>query len=266
MTGNVILESRDVGKRFGSFQAVEGVNYRVCEGESVGIIGPNGAGKTTFFNLLTGMFRPSSGSIHYRGQDVSGLSGDRRTALGLVRTFQLVSVFNTLPVIDNLVLAVLRGKPGLVSRCGFLFGRRRPKAVLAACEAALDRVGIDPLVWDQPTANLSYGNKRKLEIAMALALRPAVLLLDEPLAGLSDYEINEVRDLLHQVKRDFTLVIIEHKISRILDLVSRLSVMHEGHLIAEGPVETILADPTVRLVYWGEQQAEPAAANAEGSP
>ena len=256
MTRDVILESRGVGKRFGGFPAVEGVSYQVHEGESAGMIGPNGAGKSTSFNLLTGMFPPSSGSIHFQGRDVSTLSGNRRTALGLVRTFQLVSVFNSLTVVDNLVLAVVRGSPRPGRGMGFFLGARRPKAVLDACHAALERVGIDPAAWEEPTANLSYGNKRKLEIAMALALRPKVLLLDEPMAGLGESEITEVLALLYRVRSEFTLVIIEHKISRILDLVTRLSVMHEGHLIADGAADAVLSDRTVRRVYWGEQEGE----------
>lgn len=251
MSGEAILESRGATKRFGDFTAVEGVSYKVAPGESAGIIGPNGAGKSTFFNLLTGMFPPSEGQILFRGQDVTKFGADRRVALGLVRTFQLVSVFNTLPVLDNLVLAVTRFGPDYASKPSFMLGAAHKRRIADACRGHLARVGLEHLAG-MLTDELSYGDKRKLEIAMAMALKPQVLLLDEPLAGLSDVEITEVQELIHAVKHEFTLVIIEHKISRLLTLVQRLSVMHEGRLIAEGDPDTVLDDPQVREVYWGE--------------
>ena len=250
MPSDVILESTAVSKRFGNFTAVDQVNYRLFQGEAAGIIGPNGAGKSTFFNLLTGLYTPTSGKIAYFGRDVTRLRAEQRVRLGVVRTFQLVSVFDTLPVLDNLVLAVARLDLKSRSSPSFLLGSAHPKTVLERCHAALARVGIRHLAGEM-TARLSYGDKRKLEIAMALSLQPQVLLLDEPLAGLSDAEINEILTLIREVRKELTLVIIEHKISRIVDLVSRLSVMHEGKLIADGPPDQVLADPLVRQVYWG---------------
>jgi len=251
MSGEAILESRGVTKRFGDYTAVEGVSYRVAAGESAGIIGPNGAGKSTFFNLLTGLFPPSEGQIFFGGREVTAMGADSRVALGLVRTFQLVSVFNSLPVLDNLVLAVARFSPDYDSKASFMLGSAHKRRIADACMAQLDMVGLtglDKVLTDE----LSYGDKRKLEIAMAMALKPQVLLLDEPLAGLSDVEITEVQELIQAVKHQFTLVIIEHKISRLLTLVNRLSVMHEGRLIAEGDPDKVLDDPLVREVYWGD--------------
>lgn len=250
MQNEVILESKSVSKRFGDFTAVDSVNYQLLAGEAAGIIGPNGAGKSTFFNLLTGLYPPSKGQILFNAQEITRLRADQKVNLGLVRTFQLVSVFDTLPVLDNIVLSVARFDPVTSNQLRFTLGRAHPTHIVEKCLEALERVGIKQLA-QETTAELSYGDKRKLEIAMGLALKPKVLLLDEPLAGLSDGEITEVLDLIKLVKKEMTLVIIEHKISRIVDLVSRLSVMHEGKLIANGTPDDVLKDPLVREVYWG---------------
>ncbi len=252
MPKEVILESKSVSKRFGDFTAVDRVSYQLLQGEAAGIIGPNGAGKSTFFNLLTGLYTPTEGQISLFSQDVTKMRADQRVRLGVVRTFQLVSVFDTLSVLDNLVLSVARFDPKVSKKYRFILGSAHPSHVVDACIAALERVGIRHLAQEM-TAELSYGDKRKLEIAMGLALKPKVLLLDEPLAGLSDGEITEVLELVRQVKKELTLVIIEHKISRIVDLVTRLSVMHEGKLIADGPPHEVLQDATVREVYWGPE-------------
>jgi branched-chain amino acid transport system ATP-binding protein len=252
MSEEVLLQSRSITKRFGDFTAVDGVDYQLRQGEVAGIIGPNGAGKSTFFNLLTGLFPPSAGTVTYRGADITNQGPHKRVALGLIRTFQLVSVFDSLSVLDNLVIAVVHFRKksrGLL--WGFL-GNPHAPAVVDNCRVALERVGLAQKIG-LPTSELSYGDKRKLEIAMALALRPQVLLLDEPFAGLSEVEITDVLDLIHRLKTEFTLVIIEHKITRILGLVTRLSVMHEGRLIADGPPDAVLCDATVRRVYWGEE-------------
>ena len=254
MQNEVILESKSISKRFGDFTAVEQVSYQLLCGESAGIIGPNGAGKSTFFNLLTGLFPPTEGQISLFSQDVTNLRADQRVGLGVVRTFQLVSVFNTLSVLDNLVLSVVRSDPKARGKSRFILGSSHPTYIINECNEALERVGIHHLAQEM-TAELSYGDKRKLEIAMGLALKPQVLLLDEPLAGLGDGEITEVLDLIRRVKKELTLVIIEHKISRIVDLVSRLSVMHEGKLIADGSPDEVLQDPMVRQVYWGDDSA-----------
>ena len=250
MQKEIVLESKSVSKRFGSFTAVDQVSYQLCRGEAAGIIGPNGAGKSTFFNLLTGLYPPSEGQISLFSQNVTNLRADQRVMLGVVRTFQLVSVFDTLTVLDNLILSVVRFNPDVGKKSRFVLGSAHPPAVVDECLAALERVGIAQLAKEK-TAQLSYGDKRKLEIAMGLALKPKVLLLDEPLAGLSDGEIIEVLNLVREVCKEITLVIIEHKISRIVDLVTRLSVMHEGKIIADGAPEIVLQDPMVREVYWG---------------
>jgi branched-chain amino acid transport system ATP-binding protein len=256
----VVLESRELGKRFGDFPAVTGVSYQLREGEVAGIIGPNGAGKSTFFNLLTGLHPPTAGAVLLGGRDVTALRPERRVALGLVRTFQLVSVFDSLPAIENLVLPALRpagSRPGLLR---FLFGAARQEQAMAAGLEALEWVGLRDKAGAL-VSELSYGDKRKLELAMALSLEPRVLLLDEPLAGLSDAEIKELLELIRglPLRGELSLVIIEHKVSHLVDLVSRLSVMHEGRLIADGSPAAILRDPVVRKVYWGDEARAPLA-------
>ncbi len=247
-----LIATRGLTKRFGGLTAVDRVDFSVQEGDVAGVIGPNGSGKTTLFNLLSGYFPPTEGSITFAGRDVTGFPPHKRVHLGMSRTFQLVSVFPSLSVWENLVLSCLRFKDHQSSGASFYFRRSRDREIVEDCHEALRSVGLEERA-SLPTSQLSYGDKRKLEIAMALSLRPKLLLLDEPLAGLSDYEIGEVLSLIHQVKEAFTLVIIEHKISKITDLVGRLSVMNEGKLIAEGKPQEVLQNPAVRECYWGKE-------------
>ncbi len=259
MSSDVILRTTGVVKKFGDFTAVGGVDYALHDGEAAGIIGPNGAGKSTFFNLMTGLHRPTSGRVELFGRDVTAMSAHHRVSQGMVRTFQLVSVFDDMSVLENMVLSVVRFSAEASGLRHFMFGDARKRGTANACRAALDRVGIGAIA-SNPVASLSYGDKRRLEIAMSLSLNPRILLLDEPLAGLSDGEITEVLDLIRDVSKTLTLVIIEHKISRIVDLVGRLSVMCEGRKLAEGAPHQVLNDPEVRRVYWGEKGAGESAA------
>jgi branched-chain amino acid transport system ATP-binding protein len=252
MEGRPLIETKGVSKRFGSLAAVEDVSFRIDEGDAVGIIGPNGAGKTTFFNLLTGLFPPSEGRIFLSGREITGAPPYQRVMMGIVRTFQLVSVFDSLRAIDNLVLPHVRFS-NRKTGAGFFFSRYRRKEIMNRCTEGLQTMGIANKA-ETMTSELSYGDKRKLEIAIALSLEPKLLLLDEPFAGLSDGEISEVLELINTVKQRLTLIIIEHKISRIVELVGRLSVMHEGKLIAEGKPKEVLCDPLVREVYWGKEE------------
>lgn len=248
-----LISARGLTKRFGGLTAVNRVDFSVQEGQIAGVIGPNGSGKTTLFNLLSGYFPPTEGSISFLGQDITRLSPYQRVILGMSRTFQLVSVFNSLQVWENLVLSTLRFKNGHASPVKFYFRTAKERDVVGDCLHALKTVGLEKRA-SLLTSQLSYGDKRKLEIAIALSLKPKLLLLDEPLAGLSDHEIGDVLALIHQVKQGFTLVIIEHKISKIVDLVERLSVMNEGYVIAEGRPEQVLQDPSVRECYWGKEE------------
>lgn len=248
-----LIKTQGLTKRFGGLVAVDSVDFCVNEGDAAGVIGPNGSGKTTLFNLLSGYFAPTEGSIVFQGQDVTKLPPQDRVAMGMVRTFQLVSVFNSLAVWENLVLASIRFQRQQTSLGKFYFFQANRREIADKCFEALKTVGLEKRAFTR-TSELSYGDKRKLEIAIALTLRPRLLLLDEPLAGLSDYEIAEVLGLVRQLKENFTLVIIEHKISKIVDLVGRLSVMNEGRIIAEGLPQEVLCDPAVRECYWGKEE------------
>ncbi len=247
------LRAEGLSKNFGGLMAVNQVDFHVQGGQTAGIIGPNGSGKTTLFNLLSGHLPPSKGRIHFMGREVTATLPHLRVMMGMARTFQLVSVFHSLTVWENLVLSGIRFRKAEHSLANFFFRPAQKKEILEECRRSLVEVGLE-IKADKKTAELSYGEKRMLELAMALALKPNLLLLDEPLSGLSDHEIGGVVELLHRVKKDFAVVIIEHKISKIVDLVERLSVMNDGHIICEGEPERVLTDPKVRECYWGGER------------
>jgi len=246
-----VLRAEGLSKHFGGLVAVNQVGFQIQPKESVGIIGPNGSGKTTLFNLLTGFFPPTRGRIHFFGKDITDLAPDQRVLQGMVRTFQLVSVFNSMTVWENLVLSSLRFHRESLSEWDFLFAPANQESIRQSCFAAIKGVGLEKN-WRTMTSELSYGSKRMLEIAIALSLKPKLLLLDEPLSGLSDLEIVEVLRILHQIKKDLTLIIIEHKLSKIVRLVDRLCVMNEGSFICEGEPDRVLNDQKVRECYWGK--------------
>ena len=243
-----IIRARGVTKRFGALTAVDSVDYTLREFEVAGIIGSNGAGKTTFFNLLTVYFFPDEGAIYYRGQDVTRVSPQERVALGMTRTFQLTSTFDNLSVIDNLVLVFFRaqGKAGLHH---LLFNTCRSHHEEAKVLATLETFNLQD-VRKREVKHLSLGEKRRLEIAMAVLAEPRVLLLDEPLAGLAESEIKGILEVLGRHVGKQTILIVEHKISHVKDFLQRLTVMHEGRVIADGGYEECLAHPEVRRSYW----------------
>jgi len=248
-----LIFTQGLTKNFSGLVAVNQVNFHIKKGQVTGLIGPNGSGKTTLFNLLSGYFPPTEGTITFEGRDLTMTPPHKRVAMGMARTFQLVSVFDSLSVWENLVLSNLafRKKDRSVVKF-YLKSSKRPD-VLDECRKLLAVVGLEAKAGSV-TAELSYGDKRRLEIAIALSLKPKLLLLDEPLSGLSDHEIGEIIELLHRFKQELTLVIIEHKISKIVDLVERLSVMNDGYIICEGDPEDVLSDPGVRECYWGKEK------------
>jgi branched-chain amino acid transport system ATP-binding protein len=250
-----VLRTVDLTKRFGSFVAVDRVNFSLREGEVVGIVGPNGAGKTTFFNLVTG-HAPDEGQVVYLGQDVTRATPQHRLALGLMRTFQLASAFDALPVVDNLVLALFsRLHSG--SRVGpLLTTPRRRYYHDPRVQAVLEQFQLEGM-RDRLVRHLSLGEKRRLEIAMAILAEPRVLMLDEPLAGLSEAEIHQVLEVLRSQVGKRSMIVVEHKVSHLLGFVGRLVVLHEGRVIAEGSPEECLQHPEVRRSYWrvGERSA-----------
>ena len=248
-----ILAAQGLSKHFGGLIAVNKVNFSIKKDEVAGIIGPNGSGKTTLFNLLSGFFPPTEGRITFLGEDITHIPPHERVMKGMVRTFQLVSVFNSMTVWENLVLSSIRFKKSHTSPRKFFFSSAKNEDVLENCVKAMKLVGLHRKAQTL-TSELPYGSKRMMEIGIALSLNPKLLLLDEPLSGLSDGEISEVFDLLQQIKKNLTLVIIEHKVSKIVTLVDRLCVMNEGNFICEGDPDHVLYDPSVRECYWGKSE------------
>jgi branched-chain amino acid transport system ATP-binding protein len=236
-----------LSKDFGGLRAVDGVSFGVAAGERRVLIGPNGAGKTTLFHCITGTLRPSAGSVSLFGSDVTRLAEPRRTALGMSRTFQISNVFADLAVIENMVLAGL----GTDRRKWLL---HRPVAALAALrERAIEglaRVGLEHRAA-AATRALSYGERRQLELALALNANPRVLLLDEPCAGLSPSERQRISRLIAALPRAITLVMIEHDMDVALGIADRVTVLHRGRAILEGTPEVVQANPEVREVYFG---------------
>ena len=243
-----IIRAENVTKRFGEMTAVDRVSYTLMENDVAGIIGSNGAGKTTFFNLLTGYYLPDEGTVWYKGKDITTDSPQSRVSKGMMRTFQLTSTFDNLKVIDNLILSFFRAQ-----RKSFLLNllltTRKRYAREEKIEICLETFNLAD-VAQKEVKHLSLGEKRRLEIAMSILAEPQVLLLDEPLAGLSESEIRGLIDVLKRHARKQTILIVEHKISKVEDFLERLTVMHEGRVIADGGYEECLNAPEVRRSYW----------------
>jgi branched-chain amino acid transport system ATP-binding protein len=243
-----ILQTESLSKSFGALRAVNDVSLAIEAGSLHSIIGPNGAGKTTLFNLLTGTFPPSSGRILFDGRDITGTPAERVAHLGLARSYQRTTVFPAFSLLDNVwVAAFATGKSwqGLVWRKA----ERYPE-VIERARKALDDVGLLAKA-DVPAREISHGEQRQLELAIALAAAPRVLLLDEPAAGLSPDETRKMVALVRALKGRYTIVLIEHKIDIIMSVSDRISVMHFGSLIAEGTPQEIQRNPEVRKAYLG---------------
>jgi len=238
-----------VHKAFGGFGAVNGVSLDVRRGEIAAIIGPNGAGKTTFFNLLTGHLRPDAGSIALDGRDVTGMAPHRLCRLGIGRSFQRTNIFPRLTVFQNVQAALLshRGHGlDLFRRVASLY-RRETDALLAA-------IGLLEQ-GNTVSAFLSHGAQKQLELGIALASEPALLLLDEPTAGMSASETQETIALIARIARErgLTLLFTEHDMEVVFSIAQKITVLHQGRVIAEGPPEAVRADREVRRVYLGER-------------
>jgi len=247
-TGIETIRAKNVTKRFGELAAVDRVNYVLYENEVAGIVGSNGAGKTTFFNLITGYYMPDEGTILYKGEDITRVSPEKRVDMGMMRTFQLTSTFDSLTVIDNLVLSFFRAHKSASLLPLFLTTCKRYHKEEKIAES-LETFELQNESHRQ-VKHLSLGEKRRLEIAMAILAEPKVLLLDEPLAGLAESEIKEVLGVLSKHIGKQTLLIVEHKISQVEMFLERLTVMHEGRIIADGKCEECLRAPEVRRSYW----------------
>jgi len=241
------VEVAEVVKEFGGLRAVDGVSLRVPAGERRVLIGPNGAGKTTLFHCITGTLAPTAGRIAFFGQDVTRLPEHRRTVLGMGRTFQISNVIADLTCLENLMLAAV----GVDGRKWVL---HRPMAVFAdvreRARAGLELVGLVHRA-DETARRLSYGERRQLELALALTSQPRVVFLDEPCAGLSPSERLRISTLIGGLPRDLTVVMIEHDMDVALGLADRVTVLHQGRVILEGSPDEVQSNPEVREVYFG---------------
>jgi branched-chain amino acid transport system ATP-binding protein len=240
------LQIQDLKKAFGGLPATNGVSLEVAAGERRLIIGPNGAGKTTLFNLITGDLRADSGSIRLFDSEITRLGTHQRVHRGLARTYQIITLFPKDTLEHNIALSLL----GLSKLRWNVFASFGKNALYEEAKGILARVGLDALA-SRALSEVSYGEKRRVEIAMALAQKPKVLLLDEPLAGLSREERTQVKDLIASIPRDVTVVMIEHDMDTALDMAERITVLHYGSVIVEGTRAEVVADPKTREVYLG---------------
>ena len=233
-----LLETRGVDKRFGGVVAVDAVNFALNEGELRYIIGPNGAGKTTFFKLLTGQHRPDAGQILYRGRDIGGANTNEITQLGIGIKMQVPSVFEALSVEENLWLAARRVRKGAAAR--------------ELVDATLAMLHVESL-RHEVVARLAHGQRQLVELGTVLAAEPDLILLDEPTAGMTAEEVARAAELIRAVNRARTLVVVEHDMSFIKLIASKVTVFHRGAILVEDTMDAILGNPEVRDIYLGRQ-------------
>ena len=246
-----VLETRKLTKDFRGFRAVNEVDLQVAEGDVHALVGPNGAGKTTLFNLLTGFLTPSSGHVTIFGKEVAGYAPEQIARLGVARSFQITSLFEQLTVVEHVELALQSE-----TKLGYRFwvsetvlARFREQAM-----SCLEQVGLEQ-VYRRPVGSLAYGQKRALELALALAISPKLLLLDEPTAGMGLEDVDRTIALIRKVRSGRTVILVEHNMSVVSSLADRVTVLQYGSILAEGPYQTVRQDPQVIAAYLGEAHA-----------
>ena len=246
MTG-ALLEVDHVTQRFGNFVALNGVSASFQPGKLTAIIGPNGAGKSTFFNVVSGAFAPTQGRIRFQGRDITGLAQHEFARIGIAKSFQITNVFKQLSAHENERVAAQMREPGFE----LLRPRAARKGLIAKVDALLERVGLAAL-RHKAAGDLAHGQQRALEIAMALAGDPVLLLMDEPTAGMSPEETTVMMRLITALAAERTVVLVEHKMKLVMGLCERLIVLHHGEFLAEGTPQQIRDNADVRRVYLGE--------------
>lgn len=246
---DIILATSDVGKNFGRFTALRGITAQFRRGRLTAIIGPNGAGKSTYFNILSGAFPPSTGRVTFEGQDITGTPQHKFAGLGIAKSFQITTVFPELTTRENVRVAL----QALVSRYDIWRPRDRLPGLADQAETLLERVGLIAH-RDRPAARLAHGEQRALEIAMALASQPRLLLLDEPTAGMSPEETRAMMDLIVRLAAERTVILVEHKMKLVMGISDRVLVLHHGELLAEGTPDDIRRNETVKRVYLGQRE------------
>jgi branched-chain amino acid transport system ATP-binding protein len=246
-----MLEAKSMTKRFGDFVAVDRVDLALEDKPVYGIIGPNGAGKTTLFNLLSGFFKPTEGQLLFRGEDITSLGPESVARRGIVRSFQITSIFAHLTVIDNLVLSIqrrLHGGTRLFARASWRSGH------MEEAHNVLDEVGIPPSLRNVAASDLPYGLKRSLELGISLAAHPQILLLDEPTAGMGIQDVNRTTELISRLSKERMVIVVEHNLGVIADLAEEIVVLQQGRVLMRGDYETVRKDPRVIEAYLGQRK------------
>ncbi len=250
MAADLLLETRGLSKAFGGLMAVDRVDFALAREELRAVIGPNGAGKTTFFNLISGLLRPTAGHILFRGEDITGLPSHRVARTGIARTLQMTSIFAGMTVRENIWMAAQRRRR--------FYNPLMPASRMADVRQRVDEVlGLLRLVdiADEVAANLSHGHQRLIEIGIAISTNPQLLLLDEPTSGLSAEESAEVAALVKHLRRLCTIILVEHKMDVVMGIADRVTVFAEGRVFAEGSPEEISNHRGVQEIYLGARDA-----------
>ena len=249
-----MLEVRNLTQRFGGITALEDISFTVARGDITGVIGPNGAGKTTLFNIVTGLYSQTSGSVLLAGHDISSLPAEKLAAKGLVRTFQNIELFGTMTVLENVMLGMhTQSKSGIIAcMCKLPWHRREERLIREQSTRWLDFCGIAELA-EQTAGNLPFGKGRLLEIARAMAVKPTIMLMDEPAAGLNNRETAQLATLIRKIRDSgVTVVLVEHDMELVMDICDRIIVLNLGRKLAEGTPREIQENQAVISAYLGE--------------